>query len=78
MIYVSVFSAHDTSDFKSSFIILNNFIWIILNNVFNKNWIYFSLQEANLIIEQKQKEPFFELNRILEECKNHNLEPALR
>jgi len=35
------------------------------------------IKEADLIIDQQQKEPFFELNRILEECKNHNLEPAL-
>ncbi|XP_065071367.1 E3 ubiquitin-protein ligase RMND5A-like isoform X2 [Rhopilema esculentum] len=36
------------------------------------------IQEANLTLDEKQKEPFLELNRILEECKNHNVEPALR
>eukprot|EP00112_Aurelia_sp_Birch-Aquarium-sp1_P019420 Seg48.11 transcript_id=Seg48.11/GoldUCD/mRNA.D3Y31 product="Protein RMD5 A" protein_id=Seg48.11/GoldUCD/D3Y31 len=36
------------------------------------------IQEANLTLNEKQKEPFFELNRILDECKSHNLEPALR
>eukprot|EP00794_Sanderia_malayensis_P005489 gene5489-6174_t len=36
------------------------------------------IQEASLQIEEKQKEPFAELNRILDECKNHNLEPALK
>ena len=36
------------------------------------------LQEASLVIDEEKKEPFFELNRILEECKNQNLDPALK
>ncbi|XP_078588339.1 LOW QUALITY PROTEIN: E3 ubiquitin-protein ligase RMND5A-like [Branchiostoma floridae x Branchiostoma japonicum] len=35
------------------------------------------IQDARLQIDEAQKEPFFELNRILEALKEHNLFPAL-
>ncbi|XP_031549571.1 E3 ubiquitin-protein ligase RMND5A-like [Actinia tenebrosa] len=35
------------------------------------------IKEAHLHLDSSKKEPFQELNRILEACRNHNLDPAL-